>query len=140
MIKKITAEVSRLDKRIDNIPAGKDGVTPTIGENGNWYLGSTDTGKPSRGITGEQGPQGPKGDAGETGPAGPKGDTGPPGQTGPKGDKGDTGERGPAGPEGPKGADGKAPVKGTDYWTEADKAEIVQSVLAALPDGTEVAY
>ena len=129
-----------MDKRIDNIPAGKDGVTPTIGENGNWYLGSTDTGKPSRGITGEQGPQGPKGDAGETGPAGPKGDTGPAGQTGPKGDKGDTGERGPTGPEGPKGADGKSPVKGTDYWTEADKAEIVQSVLAALPDGTEVAY
>ena len=29
--------------------AGADGVTPTIGENGNWYLGETDTGKPSRG-------------------------------------------------------------------------------------------
>ena len=147
--KKITDEVSRLDERIDNIPAGKDGVTPTIGENGNWYLGNTDTGKPSRGITGEQGPQGPqgadgtqgaKGDTGPAGPTGPKGDTGPAGQTGPKGDKGDTGEQGPAGPEGPKGADGKSPVKGTDYWTEADKAEIVQSVLAALPDGTEVAY
>lgn len=30
---------------------GKDGITPTIGKNGNWYLGSTDTGKPSRGRT-----------------------------------------------------------------------------------------
>ena len=29
--------------------SGADGVTPTIGENGNWYLGNTDTGKPSRG-------------------------------------------------------------------------------------------
>ena len=33
--------------------AGADGVTPHIGDNGNWYVGSTDTGKPSRG---EQGP------------------------------------------------------------------------------------
>ena len=31
---------------------GQDGLTPTIGENGNWYLGDTDTGKPSRGETG----------------------------------------------------------------------------------------
>lgn len=36
-------------------PAGEDGITPTIGDNGNWFLGDTDTGKPSRG---EQGPQG----------------------------------------------------------------------------------
>lgn len=28
---------------------GDDGITPTIGANGNWYIGSTDTGKPSRG-------------------------------------------------------------------------------------------
>lgn len=35
---------------------------------------------------------------------------------------------------------GHTPVKGTDYWTEADKAEIVQDVLAALPDGDEVSY
>ena len=31
---------------------GKDGITPTIGGNGNWYLGGTDTGKPSRGENG----------------------------------------------------------------------------------------
>ena len=34
---------------------GSNGITPIIGDNGNWYLGETDTGKPSRG---EQGPQG----------------------------------------------------------------------------------
>ena len=28
---------------------GADGITPTIGDNGNWYLGNTDTNKPSRG-------------------------------------------------------------------------------------------
>lgn len=32
---------------------GSDGITPHIGANGNWYLGETDTGLPSRG---EQGP------------------------------------------------------------------------------------
>ena len=49
---------------------GEDGITPTIGENGNWYLGETDTGKPSRGE---------KGDPGQKGGPGQKGD---PGQTG----------------------------------------------------------
>ena len=38
-----------------------DGITPTIGDNGNWYLGDTDTNKPSRG------PKGDKGDTGATG-------------------------------------------------------------------------
>lgn len=89
------------------------------------------------GAPGKDGKNGKDGAPGADGAQGPKGDTGPQGE---KGDKGDTGERGPAGPEGPKGADGKTPAKGTDYWTEADKAEIVQSVLAALPDGSEVAY
>lgn len=41
--------------------AGADGITPTIGDNGNWYIGSTDTGKPSRGATGATGPHGPAG-------------------------------------------------------------------------------
>ena len=58
----------------DDADAGLfDGITPHIGANGNWYLGDTDTGKPSRGEMGEQGPQGeqgPKGDTGEQGPAG----------------------------------------------------------------------
>ena len=66
---------------------GADGITPTIGDNGNWYLGSTDTGKPSRGEKGDTGPQGPQG---EMGP------------------KGDTGDVGPQGPKGATGADGKS--------------------------------
>lgn len=44
-------------------PAGENGITPTIGANGNWYLGDMDTGKPSRGDTGPQGEQGPQGPA-----------------------------------------------------------------------------
>lgn len=47
-----------------------------------------------------------------------------------KGDKGDKGATGPA------GADGKTPVKGVDYWTNADQESIVQQVITAL--GTPV--
>ena len=50
--------------------SGADGITPTIGPNGNWFLGTTDTGKPSRGATGA------KGDTGATGPAGAPGKDG----------------------------------------------------------------
>ena len=42
--------------------------------------------------------------------------------------------------KGPKGDKGDSPVKGTDYWTDADKTEIVNNVLASLPDGDEVSY
>ena len=44
------------------------------------------------------------------------------------------------GAKGDPGKTGKTPVRGTDYWTAADKQEIVNSVIAALPDGTEVSY
>lgn len=69
------------------------------------------------------------GSKGSTGAKGEKGDKGDAGATGSKGDKGDTGATGAAGA---KGADGKTPVKGTDYWTEADKQEIIDAVVAAI--------
>lgn len=40
----------------------------------------------------------------------------------------------------PKGTDGKTPQKGTDYFTEADKAELVTDVLNALPTWQGGAY
>lgn len=52
---------------------GPQGITPTIGENENWYLGNVDTGKPSRGRQGEKGEKGEKGD---TGAKGEKGNSG----------------------------------------------------------------
>lgn len=76
-------------------PKGAAGITPHIGDNGNWYLGTTDTGKPSRGETGLQGP---------VGPVGPQGTTG---ATGPQGPKGDPGPAGPSGQQGPAGTPGK---------------------------------
>lgn len=94
-------------------------VTPHIGENGNWYLGNTDTGKPSRGEKGDTGVQGPKGDTGAQGPQGEKGATG---ATGPKGDKGDTGATGATGPKGDTGATGPQGPKGDkgDAFTYSD--------------------
>lgn len=40
------------------------------------------------------------------------------------------------GETGPAGADGKTPVKGTDYFTEEEKAEMVQEVIDAVNEGT----
>lgn len=48
----------------------------------------------------------------------------------------DVGLKGADGTNGKDGINGKTPVKGTDYWTEADKAEIVTDTLAALPTWT----
>lgn len=55
------------------------------------------------------------------------------GEKGDKGDKGDKGEQGIQGKQGDKGADGYTPLKGIDYFTDDDKAEMVQDVLNALP-------
>ena len=113
------------------IPIGADGITPTIGENGNWFLGDVDTNKPSRGEKGDTGEKGDKGDAftysdftteqlaalkgekGDTGAQGPKGDTGDIGPQGPKGEKGDTGPRGETGPKGDTGPAGAAGTNAT---------------------------
>ena len=46
---------------------------------------------------------------------------------------GTDGTPGVAGAPGKNGTDGHTPVKGTDYWTASDKAEIVAEVTAALP-------
>lgn len=48
----------------------------------------------------------------------------------------DVGLKGDKGDKGDPGSDGHTPVKGTDYWTAADKAEIVADTLAALPTWT----
>ena len=89
-------------------------------------------------IKGDPGPQGPKGDTGDIGPKGPKGDTGDIGPQGPKGDPGDIGPKGDTGdpgPQGPAGADGYTPVRGTDYWTDADIATIKGYVDDAILGG-----
>lgn len=114
----------------------------------------------AKGDKGDTGPQGPKGDKGEQGLTGPKGERGeqgiqgPAGATGPQGPQGIQGEAGPAGkdgakgeqgpagqqgPAGPAGANGKTPVRGVDYWTEADKQEMqsfINQQLGVVENGT----
>ena len=159
---------------------GADGITPTIGANGNWFLGSTDTGKPSRGATGAPGADGKDGAAGPPGKDGTNGtngitptigangnwflgstDTGKPsrGATGAPGADGKDGAAGPPGKDGTNGTNGITPTigangnwyvgdtdtgvksAGTDYvLTSADKSEIAALVLAEIPDGDTVSY
>ena len=40
---------------------GQDGLTPSIGENGNWWIGDTDTGIPAQGTPGQDGEDGEDG-------------------------------------------------------------------------------
>lgn len=44
------------------------------------------------------------------------------------------------GAKGDPGTNGTTPVKGVDYYTESDKQEMVQLVLAAIPSAEEVNY
>lgn len=67
---------------------GVDGNTPFIGENGNWWIGETDTSVKAAGIDGTDGVDGTDGEKGD------KGDKGDKGEKGDKGDKGDAGQNG----------------------------------------------
>ena len=67
---------------------GVDGNTPFIGENGNWWIGETDTSVKAAGIDGTDGTDGVDGEKGD------KGDKGDKGEKGDKGDKGDAGQNG----------------------------------------------
>lgn len=89
---------------------GGEAATPTIGDNGNWFINGQDTGKPSRGETGANGAPGEKGDPGPAGPAGPAGPEGP---TGPAGADGATGKNGENGAPGADGKDGVSPTVAT---------------------------
>ena len=85
-----------------------------------------------QGIQGEKGDIGETGPQGEQGPKGDKGDTGTQGIQGEKGPQGEKGETGETGPAGANGKDGYTPVKGVDYFTAADKAEIVEAAIGDL--------
>ncbi len=60
---------------------GKDGNTPYIGENGNWFIDGVDTGISSKGEDGEQGADGEDATDGVQGNTGAKGDKGKDGLT-----------------------------------------------------------
>ena len=73
---------------------------------------------------------------GSKGSTGAKGEKGDPGEQGPKGEKGADGAAGAAGKDGKDGAAGATPVKGKDYYTDADKAEMVEAVKDSI-DGLD---
>lgn len=143
---------------INSLPSGGGGGSGTNGEDGGYYTPSVDSagnlswtaskaGMESVLSANIKGPQGPKGDTGEKGdtgargPQGPKGDTGAQGlkgdtgAQGPKGDTGATGQQGQQGPKGDTGAAGYTPVRGVDYWTDADIAQIKSYVDDAILGG-----
>ena len=114
---------------------GEDGLTPYIGENGNWWIGDTDTNQKACGEDGEQGIQGEKGEDGvsivevkQTGLVDnvmeftiyfSNGEefvytvtNGVNGQQGPQGEQGIQGEVGPQGPQGEQGIQGEVGPQG----------------------------
>ncbi len=131
---------------------GKDGITPTIGKNGNWYLGSTDTGKPSRGADGTPGATGAPGKDGAPGADGKDGitptigkngnwylgstDTGKPS----RGAGGTPGAAGASGKDGSPGADGKDGItpaigeNGNWYLGSSDTGKPSRGADGAVPD------
>lgn len=96
--------------------------------------------KESGGFKGEKGDRGEKGEQGERGEQGLQGIQGEKGDDGAKGDKGDKGEKGEKGDQGIQGVagkdgvngkdgvDGKTPVKGVDYFTDADKQKLIEEI------------
>ena len=62
------------------------------------------------------------------------------GAKGNQGEKGEDGKDGVNGKDGKDGADGHTPIKGVDYFTEADKAELVADVIATLPNAEGVGF
>ena len=131
---------------------GKDGITPTIGKNGNWYLGSTDTGKPSRGADGTPGATGAPGKDGAPGADGKDGitptigkngnwylgstDTGKPS----RGAGGTPGAAGASGKDGSPGADGKDGItpaigeNGNWYLGSSDTGKPSRGADGVVPD------
>lgn len=64
----------------------------------------------------------------------PRGVKGDPGEQGPKGDPGERGPEGQQGVQGKNGNDGHTPVRGVDYWTDADKQSIYDETKQYVED------
>lgn len=101
--------------------SGADGITPHIGDNGNWFIGETDTNKPSQGTNGVNGNDG-------VGIA--KSEVNASGELVITYSNGDSTNLGKI--VGKDGLDGKTPVKGVDYFTAEDKSEFTAEVTENL--------
>ena len=108
----VAEDINALNVRVDGLSeklengGGAAGITPHIGDNGNWWIGDTDTLKPARGEQGLQGVRGERGLQGERGAQGERGIQGLQGVAGAKGEKGDPGVQGLPGKDGAQGLPG----------------------------------
>lgn len=120
----VAEDINALNVRVDGLSeklengGGAAGITPHIGDNGNWWIGDTDTLKPARGeqgiqgLRGERGLQGERGAQGDRGIQGLQGIQGVQGLQGLPGVKGDAGAKGEQGERGLQGLQGVAGAKG----------------------------
>lgn len=160
--------ISSITTQASTTDGGANSITVILTDGTSKTFDVLNGSKGSQGIQGIQGEKGDKGDTGEQGIQGEKGDTGIQGIQGEKGDTGlgissistnevsaDEGANTVTitltdntsktftvknGSKGSKGDKGDLPVKGTDYWTESDKAEIVNSVLAQIENFSTEAF
>lgn len=141
--------------------SGADGITPHIGDNGNWFIGETDTNKPSQGTNGVNGNDGVGVAKSEVNTSGElvitysNGDSTNLGKiVGKDGLDGTNGQNGLSayeiaknggfigteedwlkslkGEQGEKGQNGKTPVKGVDYFTAEDTSKFTAEVTESL--------
>lgn len=147
----VAEDINALVKRVDDLDlkvesGGSDGLTPNIGDNGNWWIGDTDTLKPSRGeqglqgVRGERGLQGERGAQGERGIQGLQGIQGIQGLPGAKGDTGERGAQGERGLQGLPGKDGAAGAKGANGLPGADGKSAYQIAVEQGFAGSEAAW
>lgn len=110
--------------RKTDIPEVEDGLTPYIGGNGNWWIGDEDTGVKAAGVDGN-------------------------GIVSITLDEANSDETKSVYVISTTddvshaftvyhGKDGDTPVKGTDYWTAADKAELVEEAVSAISSADDV--
>lgn len=132
--KNVAEDINALNARVDELDGkvgtgGGNGLTPHIGDNGNWWIGDTDTLKPARGeqglqgVRGERGAQGERGLQGLQGAAGVKGDKGEQGEPGAKGEQGLQGLPGKDGAQGLPGAKGDPGAQGIQGLPGKDGAK-----------------
>lgn len=148
----VAEDINALNVRVDGLSeklengGGAAGITPHIGDNGNWWIGNTDTLKPARGeqgiqgLRGERGLQGERGAQGDRGIQGLQGIQGIQGLPGAKGEKGEPGAKGEQGLQGLPGKDGAAGAKGADGLPGADGKSAYQIAVAQGFAGSETAW
>lgn len=100
-------------------------------------LGNLKGEKGDKGDKGATGATGAKGEEGTTGAKGEKGDKGEPGAAGADGQNGTNGLNGSDGRDGRDGRDGEdgyTPVKGADYFTDAEVEQFVSTIETNVKD------